>query len=212
MRAQLAVICALLLLGDRTRGGCHRYVEWLTALLAVVTLAGEAVHADGYSVSAGYIGRTIQTCFKRWTQHEDKPQLTFSIIWHCQLLLREMPNLFPMPVCLRWVRRRTCHRFAPPVPLDTDRAPLWQVRARLGGDNRRARAAVRPDRGPSDQRAGGLGAVRALLPNHAPPHMHPPAVPAAQPGSPFRLERLPLSSSRTPGRGPAGAGTCTAAS
>ena len=121
VRAQLAVISALLVLGDRTRGGCHRYVEWLTALLAVVTLAGEAVHADGYSVSAGYIGRTIQTCYARWTQHKDKPQLTFRIIWHCQLLLREMPNLFKMPVCLRWVRRRTCHRFAPPVPLDTGR-------------------------------------------------------------------------------------------
>jgi hypothetical protein len=64
VRAQLAVIYQLLLLGDRTRGGCRRYVEWLTALLAVVTLAGEAVHADGYSVGAGYIGRTIQRCYK----------------------------------------------------------------------------------------------------------------------------------------------------
>jgi hypothetical protein len=206
VRAQLAVISALLVLGDRTRGGCHRYVEWLTALLAVVTLAGEAVHADGYSVSAGYIGRTIQTCYARWTQHADKPQLTFRIIRHCQLLLREMPNLFKMPVCLRWVRRRTCHRFAPPVPLDTDRAPLWQVRARLGGDDRRARAAVRPDRGPSDQRAGGLGAVRALLPNHAPPEcIHPQCLQRSL-APPFASSGCPLQV-RARREGPAGAGT-----
>ena len=104
VRAQLAVISALLLLGDRTDGGCHRYVEWLTALLAVVTLAGQDVHADGYSVDAGYIGRTIQRCYNRWKQHENKPQLTFRIIWHCSLLLRKMPKLFTMPECLRWVR------------------------------------------------------------------------------------------------------------
>ena len=74
------------------------------------------------------------------------------------------------------------HRFAPPAPLDTrPGAAVWQVRARLGGDDRRARARVRLDRGPSDQRAGGLGTVRAHHPNRTPRCIHPQCMQCAWP-------------------------------
>ena len=101
------------------------------------------------------------------------------------------------------------HRLAPPAPLDTrPGAAVWQVRARLGGDDRRARARVRLDRGPSDQRAGGLGTVRAHHPNRTPRCIRPQCMQRAWPPRWPRLLPLQVRARR---ESPAGAGSCTAA-
>ena len=64
------------------------------------------MHEAGWVVDAGYIGRTIQLFKDRLRGHENKPQLTYTILEHCKKILRENPKRFVMPTCLRWVRRR----------------------------------------------------------------------------------------------------------
>ena len=94
------------LLNRGTDGGPPRYTEWLEALKAVYDAAGQKVHEAGWVVDAGYIGRTIQTFRERLTGHRNKPQLTYTILEHCQKIVRESSKRFVMPKCLRWVRRR----------------------------------------------------------------------------------------------------------
>jgi hypothetical protein len=152
------------LLERGTDGGPPRYTGWLEALKAVYDAAGQKVHEADWVVDAGYIGRTIQLFKDRLRGHENKPQLTYTILEHCKKILRENPKRFVMPTCLRWVRRR-------PLPIRPGTTPLSpsagsvQLHPRLGGHDRRARETVRPDRGPSCQRVRVLCAVRT----HAPP-------------------------------------------
>jgi hypothetical protein len=94
------------LLERGTDGGPPRYTGWLEALKAVYDAAGQKVHEADWVVDAGYIGRTIQLFKDRLRGHEDKPQLTYTILEHCKKILRDNPKRFVMPTCLRWVRRR----------------------------------------------------------------------------------------------------------
>jgi len=162
------------LLERGTDGGPPRYTEWLEALKAVYEAAGQKVHEADWVVDAGYIGRTIQLFKDRLYGHKSSPQLTYTILKHCKKILRETPNRFVMPKCLRWVRRRRSP--TPTTPLSPSAGSV-QLHPRLGGHDRRARDPVRPDRGPSCQRVRVLCAVRT----HAPPtgraSVGPPATP-----------------------------------
>ena len=89
-----------------TVDGSHRYKEWLAALKAYYDAAGDKVDEADWVVDAGYIGRTIQLFKDRLYGHENKPQLTYTILEHLQKILRKSRGLFVMPKCLRWVRRR----------------------------------------------------------------------------------------------------------
>ena len=131
----------LIKFGDRTVDGSHRYKEWLAALKAVYDAAGQKVHEAGWVVDAGYIGRTIQLFKDRLSQHENKPQLTYTILEHCKKILRENPKRFVMPTCLRWVRRR---------PLPNPRPPLSAVAIRrLGAATSSSRRPRSPSSRPS---------------------------------------------------------------
>ena len=171
-RAQLLVVLALLALGDQTpgMGGSHRYREWLLALEAVRLAAGATVNVVGWVVDADYLGRTIQLFKDRVRQHRNKPQLTYTIIWHCRLYLQTNPEAFALPECLRWVRRRPLPR--PPAHTAVAMRRPVQLRARRGQQDQDARAPVRPDRRPSDERVRVLGNVR---PHPRPSPAHPSA-------------------------------------
>ena len=129
----------LLKLGDTTVGGSPRYKEWLAALKAVYEAAGDKVDEADWVVDAGYIGRTIQLFKDRLYGHKSSPQLTYTILKHCKKFLRETPNRFVMPKCLRWVRRR---------PLPNPRPPLSAVAIRRLGA---ATSSSRRSRSPSSR-------------------------------------------------------------
>jgi hypothetical protein len=138
-RAQLLVVLALLALGDQTPGlgGSHRYREWLLALEAVLLAAGAAARVEGWVVDADYIGRTIQLFKDRLSQHRNKPQLTYTILWHCRLYLKTHPGAFALPECLRWVRRRPLPRphrcrYAPAGAATCSSGPSRSRRSRAG--------------------------------------------------------------------------------
>ena len=163
-RAQLLVVLALLDFGDQTpgTGGSHRYREWLLALNAVRLAAGAAALVEGWVVDADYLGRTIQLFWKRVNQHLNKPQLTYTILWHCRRYLKTHPGAFALPECLRYVRRRPLPR--PPAHTAVAMRRPVQLRARRGQQDQDARAPVRPDRRPSDERVRVLGNVRPHRP------------------------------------------------
>ena len=157
--AQKVVVEELIKLGDTTPGGLPRYKEWLAALRAYYKAEGDKVHEANWFVDAGYIGRTIQLFKDRLSQHENKPQLTYTILDHCQKIRKKSGGRIAMPQCFRWVRRRPLSQ-PPATPLSLSAGSV-QLHPRLGRHDRRARGPVRPDRGPSDQRVRVLGAVRA---------------------------------------------------
>ena len=157
--AQRIVVEELIKLGDTTPGGLPRYKEWLAALRAYYEKAGAKVHEANWYVDAGYIGRTIQLFKDRLSGHKNKPQLTYTILDHCQKIRKKSGGRIAMPQCFRWVRRRPLSQ-PPATPLSLSAGSV-QLHPRLGRHDRRARGPVRPDRGPSDQRVRVLGAVRA---------------------------------------------------
>ena len=162
------------------------------ALEAVLLAAGAAARVEGWVVDADYIGRTIQLLKDRLSQHRNKPQLTYTILWHCRLYLKTYPGAFALPECLRWVRRRPLPR--PPAHTAVAMRRPVQLRARRGRQDRDARAPVRPDRGPSDERVRVLGNVRTNLssPAHPPaPHCRPTPVGAPAPTRCFRALSVP---------------------
>jgi hypothetical protein len=84
----------------------------------------------------GALMRTIQLFKERVRQHLNKPQLTYTIIWHCRRYLRTQSGAFALPECLRWVRRRPLPR--PPAHTAVAMRRPVQLRARRGvvGANR----------------------------------------------------------------------------
>ena len=132
------------------------------ALNAVRLAAGAAARVEGWVVDADYLGRTIQLFWKRVNQHLNKPQLTYTILWHCRRYLRTHPGAFALPECLRWVRRRPLPR--PPAHTAVAMRRPVQLRARRGQQDQDARAPLRPDRRPSDERVRVLGNVRPHRP------------------------------------------------
>ena len=72
-----------------TPGGLPRYKEWLAALRAYYKAEGDKVHEANWFVDAGYIGRTIQLFKDRLSGHKNKPQLTYTILDHCQKIRKK---------------------------------------------------------------------------------------------------------------------------